>query len=117
MNQFAPILPEMIVTIGAIALMMVAAFAGRRSTAFVSWAAVATLIAATVALAGAPSNAPVPAELTVISLTPRSLSARRISASAMGLRQVLPVQTKRIFMVRASLRPGAIPPGEWRHPE
>ena len=57
MNQFAPILPEMIVTIGAIALMMVAAFAGRRSTAFVSWAAVATLIAATVALAGAPSNA------------------------------------------------------------
>ena len=57
MNQFAPILPEVIVTIGAIVLMMIAAFAGRRSTAFVSWAAVATLIAATVALAGAPSNA------------------------------------------------------------
>jgi NADH-quinone oxidoreductase subunit N len=57
MNQFAPILPEVIVTLGAIVLMMVAAFAGRRSSAFVSWAAVATLIAATVALAGAPSNA------------------------------------------------------------
>ena len=36
---------------------MVAAFAGRSSSAFVSWAAVATLVAATAALAGAPSNA------------------------------------------------------------
>ena len=57
MNQFAPILPEVIVTLGAIVLMMVAAFAGRRSSAFVSWAAVAILVAATAALAGAPSNA------------------------------------------------------------
>ena len=57
MNQFAPILPEFILTVGAIALMMVAAFAGRRSTAFTSWSAVALLIAATAALAGAPSNA------------------------------------------------------------
>jgi NADH-quinone oxidoreductase subunit N len=57
MNQFAPILPEVIVTLGAIVLMMVAAFAGRSSSAFVSWAAVATLVAATAALAGAPSNA------------------------------------------------------------
>ncbi len=32
MNQFAPILPEVIVTLGAIVLMMVAAFAGRRSS-------------------------------------------------------------------------------------
>ena len=57
MNQFAPILPELILTAGGIALMMVAAFGGRRSGAFTSWAAVALLIAATVALKGAPSNA------------------------------------------------------------
>jgi NADH-quinone oxidoreductase subunit N len=57
MNQFAPILPELIITLGAIVLMMVAAFGGRRSTAFVSWAAVAVLIAATLALMGAPSHA------------------------------------------------------------
>ena len=34
MNQFAPILPELILMIGAIALMMVAAFGGRRSGGF-----------------------------------------------------------------------------------
>ena len=57
MNQFAPILPELILTVGAIVLMMVAAFGGRRSTAFVSWAAVGVLLGATVALIGAPSHA------------------------------------------------------------
>jgi NADH-quinone oxidoreductase subunit N len=57
MNQFAPILPEIILTVGAIVLMMVAAFAGRRSGGFVSWAAVAVLIAATIALAGPPTEA------------------------------------------------------------
>jgi NADH-quinone oxidoreductase subunit N len=57
MNQFAPILPELILTLGAIVLMMVAAFGGRRSTAFVSWAAVTVLIGATFALMGAPSHA------------------------------------------------------------
>jgi NADH-quinone oxidoreductase subunit N len=57
MNQFAPILPEIILTVGAIVLMMVAAFGGRRSGGLVSWAAVAVLILATVALKGAPSNA------------------------------------------------------------
>ena len=56
MNQFAPILPEIILTVGAIVLMMVAAFGGRRSGGLVSWAAVAVLILATVALKGAPSN-------------------------------------------------------------
>ena len=56
MTDFAPILPELILTIGAIALMMVAAFAGRRSAGITSWAAVAILIAATVALIGAPSH-------------------------------------------------------------
>jgi len=57
MNQFAPILPELIVTVGAIALMMVAAFGGRRSGGFTSWASVAVLIAATLALVGPPTNA------------------------------------------------------------
>jgi NADH-quinone oxidoreductase subunit N len=57
MNQFAPILPELIITIGAIILMMVAAFGGRRSGGFTSWASVAVLIAATFALAGPPTHA------------------------------------------------------------
>lgn len=57
MNQFAPILPEIILTIGGIVLMLVAAFAGRRSTAFTNWAAVAVLLGAAVALMGAPSHA------------------------------------------------------------
>jgi NADH-quinone oxidoreductase subunit N len=57
MNQFAPILPELILTIGSIVLMMVAAFGGRRSGSLVSWAAVAVLIGATVALTGPPTHA------------------------------------------------------------
>ena len=57
MNQFAPILPEIILTVGSIVLMMVAAFGGRGSGGIVSWSAVALLILATVALKGAPSNA------------------------------------------------------------
>jgi NADH-quinone oxidoreductase subunit N len=57
MNQFAPILPELIITVGAIILMMVAAFGGRRSGGFTSWASVAVLIAATFALVGPPTHA------------------------------------------------------------
>jgi NADH-quinone oxidoreductase subunit N len=57
MGQFAPILPELILTVGAIVLMMVAAFTGRRGTALVNWLSVACLLAATVALIGAPSHA------------------------------------------------------------
>jgi len=57
MNQFAPILPELILTVGGIVLMMVAAFGGRRSGGLTAWAAVTLLIAATFALNGAPSNA------------------------------------------------------------
>ena len=57
MNQFAPILPELILMIGAIVLMMVAAFGGRRSGGFTSWASVAVLVAATIALAGPPTHA------------------------------------------------------------
>ncbi|MEO6433311.1 MAG: NADH-quinone oxidoreductase subunit NuoN [Sphingomicrobium sp.] len=56
-NNFAAILPEAILAIGAIVLMMVAAFGGRKSGSAVSWAAVALLIAATVALIGAPTHA------------------------------------------------------------
>ena len=57
MDYFVPILPEIILAIGAIVLMMVAAFAGRRGSGAVSWAAILFLIAATVALIGAPSEA------------------------------------------------------------
>jgi NADH-quinone oxidoreductase subunit N len=57
MNRLLPILPELILTVGALVLMMVAAFAGRRGSGLTSWAAVALLLAATVALTGAPSNA------------------------------------------------------------
>ena len=57
MNDFAPILPEIILTVGAVALMMLAAFAGRRGAGVTSWASVALLIVASLALAGPPSNA------------------------------------------------------------
>ncbi len=57
MGRFAPILPELILSIGATALMMLAAFAGRRGSALTSWLAVALLLAATIALVGAPSHA------------------------------------------------------------
>jgi NADH-quinone oxidoreductase subunit N len=57
MNGFAPILPELILTVGGLVLMMVAAFTGRRGAGVTSWLAVALLIAATTALIGAPSHA------------------------------------------------------------
>jgi NADH-quinone oxidoreductase subunit N len=57
MTYFAAIVPELILMIGAIFLMMVAAFAGRRAVGVISWLAVAFLIAATVALIGAPTHA------------------------------------------------------------
>ncbi|HEX2804389.1 MAG TPA: NADH-quinone oxidoreductase subunit NuoN [Sphingomicrobium sp.] len=57
MDYFAPILPEILLTIGAVALMMVAAFAGRRAAPLVSWLSVALLIGATLALIGAPTHA------------------------------------------------------------
>ncbi|MEO7634946.1 MAG: NADH-quinone oxidoreductase subunit NuoN [Sphingomicrobium sp.] len=57
MDRLAPLLPEVILTVGATALMMVAAFTGRRGGALVSWLAVAMLVAATVALIGAPAHA------------------------------------------------------------
>jgi NADH-quinone oxidoreductase subunit N len=57
MNYFAPILPEVILTVGAILLMMVAAFTGRRGSGLTSWASGALLVGATVAVIGPPSNA------------------------------------------------------------
>src|SRR5438067_899189 len=57
MSRFAPLLPELILSIGGTVLMMVAAFTGRRGSGLVSWLAVALLIAATVALIGPPSHA------------------------------------------------------------
>ena len=57
MGRFAPLLPEIILSIGGTILMMVAAFAGRRGSALVNWLAVALLLAATAALIGPPSHA------------------------------------------------------------
>jgi NADH-quinone oxidoreductase subunit N len=57
MGRFAPILPELILSIGATILMMVAAIAGRRGSALISWLAIALLLGATVALIGPPSHA------------------------------------------------------------
>ena len=57
MSSFAPILPELILVVGGIFLMMVAAFTGRRGAAAINWMAVALLIAATIALIGEPSHA------------------------------------------------------------
>ena len=57
MSRFAPILPELILSVGGTILMLVAEFAGRRGSRLVSWLAVALLLIATVALTGAPSHA------------------------------------------------------------
>ena len=56
MPSFAPILPEVIVGLGAIVLMMIAAFV-RRSSLLTHWGAIAILIAACFALIGAPQEA------------------------------------------------------------
>ena len=52
----APLLPELMLSIGGTILMMVAAFTGRRGSTAVSWLAVLLLLGATVALIGAPSH-------------------------------------------------------------
>jgi NADH-quinone oxidoreductase subunit N len=57
MGRFAPLLPELMLSIGGTILMMVAAFSGRKGSGLTSWLAVALLIGATVALIGAPSHA------------------------------------------------------------
>src|SRR6478752_7115921 len=57
MGRFAPLLPELMLSIGGTILMMVAAFTGRRGSGLVSWLSVALLLGATAALIGAPSHA------------------------------------------------------------
>jgi len=57
MGRFAALLPELILSIGATILMMVAAFTRRRGSVMVNWLAVLLLLAATAALVGAPSHA------------------------------------------------------------
>jgi len=57
MGRFAPLLPELILSIGGTIMMIVAAFAGRRGSGLVNWLCVILLLAATVALMGAPSHA------------------------------------------------------------
>ena len=53
----APLLPELILSLGGMILMMVAAFTGRRGSGLTSWLAVALLIGATLGLVGPPSHA------------------------------------------------------------
>ena len=55
--NLAPILPELILTVSAIVLMMVAAFTGKRGSSFCSWASVAVLLGAGVSLIGEPQSA------------------------------------------------------------
>jgi NADH-quinone oxidoreductase subunit N len=50
-------MPELVLSIGAMALMLVAAWGGQRSTRMVSWTAVAVLIGAGISLAGPASYA------------------------------------------------------------
>ena len=57
MGRFAPFLPEIILAVGGLILMIVAAFGHRRAAGVVGWLAVALLLAATAALVGAPSHA------------------------------------------------------------
>ena len=57
MGRFAPLLPELILSIGGTIMMIVAAFAPRRASGVVNWLCVVLLLAATVALVGPPSHA------------------------------------------------------------
>ena len=57
MGRFAPILPEIILAVGGLALMMLAAFTGRRAAGLVNWLAVALLLVATAALVGPSAHA------------------------------------------------------------
>ena len=55
--NFAAFLPEILLTAGAILLMMVAAFMGRRGSPITTWLSVLLLLGATVSLIGAPQSA------------------------------------------------------------
>lgn len=52
----APLLPELILSLGGTVLMMVAAFTGRRGAGVTAWLAIALLLGATIALIGPPSH-------------------------------------------------------------
>ena len=56
-QQLLAILPELILTAGAVVLMMVAAFGGRRIAGITTWLSVATLIGACFTLLGEPQRA------------------------------------------------------------
>ncbi|WP_066794820.1 NADH-quinone oxidoreductase subunit NuoN [Sphingomonas soli] len=51
-TQLMMVLPELVLSLGAILLMLVAAWGGQQATKLVSWAAIAVLIGAGIALAG-----------------------------------------------------------------
>jgi NADH-quinone oxidoreductase subunit N len=55
--NFAAFFPEILLTAGAVVLMMVAAFMGRRGSAITTWVSVLLLIGATLSLIGAPQSA------------------------------------------------------------
>ncbi len=55
--NFAAFFPEILLTVGAIVLMMVAAFMGRRGSGVTTWASVALLIGAALSLLGEPQSA------------------------------------------------------------
>ena len=55
--NIAAILPEVLLTVGAILLMMVAAFGGRHAAGITTWTAVALLVAATILTLGRPQDA------------------------------------------------------------
>ena len=55
--NLAPILPEVILTVGGILLMMVAAVLGRRGSSLCTWSAVVLLIVSAIALIGEPQHA------------------------------------------------------------
>jgi NADH:ubiquinone oxidoreductase subunit 2 (subunit N) len=69
--NLAPILPELILTIGSIVLMMVAAFLGRKGSALCSWASIALLLGASIALA---ANRRAPACCSAASSSPTALA-------------------------------------------
>ncbi|HEU4705327.1 MAG TPA: hypothetical protein VFS45_06460, partial [Sphingomicrobium sp.] len=77
-----PILPELILTAGAIVLMMVAAFTGRRGSGLTSWASVGAPLSATVA----PTSRATASQLVTPPLRRPAKAATIISAIAPTVR-------------------------------
>ncbi|HEV2043590.1 MAG TPA: NADH-quinone oxidoreductase subunit N, partial [Sphingomicrobium sp.] len=55
--NIAAILPEILLTVGAVVLMMVAAFGGRRVAGVTTWVSVALLVLAAIVTLGRPQDA------------------------------------------------------------